>query len=164
MKLLPILPGRLEVATNEISIEFPTPETQSVCLSESDAHQENPGKPLGPGEYPAFDEMISTDEVPHISREDGMVDSGGRQEAQLLQASQTPPSGAELLHSRDLGMNRTLEEELQNNKAFMIVLAELDAEKPRPESNEEKIGEELPCRQEPDALWDRCAPDDLVEL
>ena len=155
-----ILPGQLEVATNEINIESPTPETQSVCLSESHTHQENPGKPLGPGEYPDFDELIPTAEVPHEDRGDEMVDSGGTQETQLPQASQTPSHGAELLHSRDFAMNRTLEEELQYTNRFMIVLAELDSERPRLGSSEVKASEELIGNKDPDTLWDKCAPND----
>ena len=130
------------MTTNEINLEFLKPEQQSVCLSESHTHQENPGKPLGPGEYPDFDELIPTAEDPHIDRGDEMVDSGGRQETPLLQASQTPSYGAALMNARNLAMNRTLEEEMQYTNKFMIVLAGLDSERPRLGSNEVEAGKE----------------------
>ena len=155
-----ILPGKPEETDNEISIELPAPEQQAVCLNESYTHRENPGKPLRPGEYPEFDELITTAGFPHIDRGDGMVDSGGWQETPLLQASQTPSYGAALMNSRDLEVNRTLEEERQYNNEFMIVLAGLDSERPRLGSHEVNAGEELIGNADPDALWDRRAPND----
>ena len=78
----------------------------------------------------------------------------------MPQASQTPSHGAELLHSRDLAMNRILEEELQYTNMFRIVLAGLDSERLRLESNEVKAGKELIGNEDPDTLWDKCAPND----
>ena len=89
-----------------------------------------------------------------------MVDSGGRQETPLLQASQTPSYGAALMNSQDLEINRFLEEELQYTSKFMIVLTGPDSERPRLGSNEVKAGEELIGNEDPDTLWDKCAPND----
>ena len=150
-----------EVPTNVDSQGFPSPEEQLNHHSEPDDPQENPAKRQGPGEYSVTEELQQTVEFNSITRQNEMDDcEGTRERASTQQDSPTASNIAE--HSQAISCaRRTPEETLQDNNDLTIAMNELGQARVQHDGlHEEKGGEVLTWNVDPDALWDRCAPND----
>ena len=126
-----------EVPTNMDSHTFPSPEEQLNHHSEPDDPQENPAKRQGPGEY----RRVTTDWFNSMTRQREIY---RRDKSSYIMCE-----------------SRTPEEALQDNNDLTIAMNELGQARVQHDGlHEEKGGEALTWNEDPDALWDRCAPND----
>ena len=152
-----------EVPTNMDSHTFRTPEKQLNNHSEPADPQENPAKRQGPGEYSVTEELQQTVEFNSITLQNEMDDCEGTREHEVSTQQDSPTSSnvAEQLSQATSCARRTPEETLQDNNDLTIAMNELGQARVQHDRLHEVKGDEvLTWNVDPDALWDRCAPND----